>query len=52
MLHVGFHSGLFDSFNLRAVAAPGIVSVAEGCMRLSSRWVGSRAGSVPSRASD
>ncbi len=52
MLHVGFHSGLFDSFNLGGVAAPGIVSVAEGCTRVCSRWVGSRAGSVPSHAPD
>ena len=29
-LHVGFHSGLFDSFNINQVAGPGIVSVAEG----------------------
>jgi hypothetical protein len=29
-LHVGFHSGVFDSFNIGQVAGPGIVSVAEG----------------------
>ncbi len=29
-LHVGFHSGNFDAFNLGGVAAAGIVSVAEG----------------------
>ena len=29
-LHVGFHNGSFDAFNLGGVAAPGIVSVAEG----------------------
>lgn len=29
-LHLGFHRGAFDAFNIGAVAAPGIVSVAEG----------------------
>ena len=29
-LHVGFHNGSFDAFNLGGVAAAGIVSVAEG----------------------
>ena len=29
-LHLGFHQGSFDSFNLGAVAGAGIVSVAEG----------------------
>lgn len=29
-LHVGFHSGLFDSFNIGQVAGAGIISVAEG----------------------
>ena len=28
--HLGFHRGVFDAFNIGAVAAPGIVSVAEG----------------------
>ena len=28
--HLGFHRGAFDAFNIGAVAAPGIVSVAEG----------------------
>ncbi len=28
--HLGFHSGAFDAFNVGSVAAPGIVSVAEG----------------------
>ena len=29
-LHVGFHNGTFDSFNIGQVAGPGIISVAEG----------------------
>ncbi len=29
-LHVGFHRGLFDAFNIGMTAGPGIVSVAEG----------------------
>lgn len=29
-LHVGFHSGLYDAFNIGQVATAGIVSVAEG----------------------
>lgn len=29
-LHVGFHNGSFDAFNLGGVAAAGIISVAEG----------------------
>ncbi|HMS01386.1 MAG TPA: spondin domain-containing protein [Gemmatimonadaceae bacterium] len=29
-LHLGFHSGVFDSFNIGEVAGAGIVSVAEG----------------------
>jgi hypothetical protein len=29
-LHVGFHNGTFDSFNLGQAAGPGIISVAEG----------------------
>ncbi len=29
-LHVGFHNGSFDAFNIGGVAAPGIISVAEG----------------------
>ncbi len=28
--HLGFHRGVFDAFNIGAVGAPGIVSVAEG----------------------
>jgi hypothetical protein len=28
--HLGFHRGAFDAFNIGAVAAPGIVSIAEG----------------------
>ncbi len=29
-LHLGFHNGAFDAFNVGATAGPGIVSVAEG----------------------
>ncbi|MCC7054350.1 MAG: PEP-CTERM sorting domain-containing protein [Gemmatimonadaceae bacterium] len=29
-LHLGFHRGVFDAFNIGTTAAPGIVSVAEG----------------------
>ncbi len=34
--HLGFHRGVFDAFNIGAVAGPGIISVAEG--GVGGRW--------------